>query len=418
MNLVAVIRLAAHQPPAHHARLRQGEGEKDTDGVEGDQGVGAAAEDDEEHRGGGSQDEDAVREDEAVASRSELPGQEAITRKEEGEAREVRKGGVGGEDEDQHGRCLDGVVQHAVAEYLAGKLGEDGLLGKWREVIVPGEKRDAYEERDEDEAEPGEHDARVFRFRRLESRYAVRDGLHAGQGRASRGEGPQHEEDTEVLHGGDAGIRDVGRGVPTEGPANEAVDNEEGDKADEQVRGQGEQIAGLTQAPEIGEGDGGDEAHPDDDAVVVERGHGRGQGGHAGRYAHGHRQHIVDEEGGARDEPGQRSQIVLGDDVRAAALRVGENGLPVRAHDHGDEGGDGEADGNRVVEGHRPREDENEQDLFRGVGDGGERVRRENRQRGGLGEPLVTGLRRRQRASDKNFLKRVEIHPSFPKDLP
>jgi hypothetical protein len=92
--------------------------------------------------------------------------------------------------------------------------------------------------------------------------------------------------------------------------------------------------------------------------------------------------------------------------------------LPVRAHHDRDEGGDGEADGNRIVEGDRPRQDEDEQDLFRGVSHGGERVRGEDRQRGGLGEPFVASLRRRQRASDKYFLERVEIHSGFPKALP
>jgi hypothetical protein len=285
-------------------------------------------------------------------------------------------------------------------------------------VIVPGEKGDAHEERDKDDPEPREHDPRVFRFGRLEGRHAVRHRLHPSQRRASGSEGAQDEENTEILDGGDTRIGDVRRRVPSEGPAYETVDDEDGHERDEQIGGQGEQIAGLPQPSQVGHGDGGDKAHPDDHAVVVEGGHGRGQGSHASRHAHRHREHVVDEEGRARDQPRQRSQIVLGDDVRAAALRVGENSLPVRAHHDRDEGGDGEADGNRVVESDRPRQDEDEQDLFRSVGHGGERVRGEDGQGGGLGKPFVASLRRRQRASDKYFLERVEFHSGFPKALP
>ena len=74
-------------------------------------------------------------------------------------------------------------------------------------------------------------------------------------------------------------------------------------------------------------------------------GKGGGDGGHAGRDADRHGQHVVDEQRRRRDEAGVRSDVLLGDDVRAAPARVGVDRLPVGKGDHQQQRGDDEAIG-------------------------------------------------------------------------
>src|SRR6185369_14352469 len=57
-----------------------------------------------------------------------------------------------------------------------------------------------------------------------------------------------------------------------------------------------------------------------------------------------------------------------------------------------------------------PGNREDEQDLLRRVGDGGERVGGEDRERRALRKALVTSLRRRDRPPDEEVLERVELH--------
>ena len=91
------------QVVAHHARLAEREGGEHADGVERDEGVGDAAEGDDEHAGGDGEEEDAVGEHEAVAPVGELAGQVAVPGDDRRQPGEVGVGGVGGQDEDAGG---------------------------------------------------------------------------------------------------------------------------------------------------------------------------------------------------------------------------------------------------------------------------------------------------------------------------
>ena len=275
---------------------------------------------------------------------------------------------------------------------------------------MAGEEGDAYEERDQDDTEPRQHDACVLRLGRLERGHPVRDRLHSGERRAARGESAEDEEQRQVLSGRDGRASRERRRVPAEGPANEPIDDQDAEAEDEQVGRQCEELAGLADAPEVAERDEGDERDPEDDPVRVERRDGGRERRHPRRHADGDGQHVVDQQRSARDQPRQRAEVVLGDDVGTAALRVGEDGLPVGARHHGDQDGDGDADGDRVVESRGAGEDKNEQDLLGRVCDGGECVGREDRERRGLGEPLVAGLRRCEGTPDQELLERVEVH--------
>ena len=103
------------QPPVvhDHARLGQGEGGEDADGVERDQGAGVATEGDDEDQGAAGQHQDPVAEHQAVAPVGQLTGQEAVAGHQRGQPGEVGVGGVGGQDQDRRGEGLQGEVDEA-----------------------------------------------------------------------------------------------------------------------------------------------------------------------------------------------------------------------------------------------------------------------------------------------------------------
>ena len=356
--------------------------------------MGVALEDEQQDDGEAAQDHDAVGEHQAVALGGELTWDEPVAGEEEREAREVGERRVGRQEQDQHRHELDLVIEAAAAEDVARQLRDDRLVGGGNDTEVVGEVRDAEKERDEDDAEPGEDDTRVARFRRLEGGHAVRDGLDAGQRGAARGEGAQEQEEPDALE--PVRMRLVGRlAEEVEDGTRGAVGDEREQTEDEEVRRRREELPGLPDAAQVDDGHDHHRRHAQHDAVAEQPRHRRGDGGDAGRDAHRHREHVIDQEGGAGDQRGVRPQVVLGDDVRPAAFGVGADRLTVRGHDDGDEGGDGDADRQRVGQRRRAGEDQHEQDFLGGVRGGGERVGGEDGEGGGLGEAFVPGLCRR-----------------------
>ena len=71
---------------------------------------------------------------------------------------------------------------------------------------------------------------------------------------------------------------------------------------------------------------------------------------HTGGDADRHGQHVVDEQRRRGDEGGRLSDVLLRDDVGAAAARVGMDGLPVREDDNGQNRGDDKGDRRRKGE--------------------------------------------------------------------
>ena len=93
-----------------HAELRQGEAREHADRVERDQRRSVAVERDDQKARERGEEDDPVREHEAIASVGHLPGQEAVSGDDRRQPREVGECGVGGEDQDREGRELQHVV--------------------------------------------------------------------------------------------------------------------------------------------------------------------------------------------------------------------------------------------------------------------------------------------------------------------
>ena len=243
----------------------------------------------------------------------------------------------------------------------------------------------------------------------LERGHAVGHRLHTGQGRTPLGERAEKEERRHRLRPGGHALGRW-RQLPAEEPADVSVPEHAQKARDEEIGRQGEERPRLADAPQVGRGDRGDAEHAEQHAIVVERRERGGERGDPRRHAHRDGEHVVDEERGARDQARQRAEVVLRDDVGAPTLRIGQDGLAIRAGDDGDQEADRDADGHRIAERGGAREHQDEQDLLGRVGDGGQGVRREHRERASLGQPLVSGLSRRERPADEDLLERADFH--------
>ena len=186
------------QPVADHPGLADGEVDEHADRVERDEQVGRAPEDDDQPGGQRGQHDDPVRERQAVAAQSELPRHVPVAGQDREQPREGVEAGVGGEEEQQRGECLEQVEQDAVAVDRLGDLRDDRLL--LREVDredreVDGEEGDADEQRRQQGGHHRQGRRRVLRLGRLERRHAGRDRLRAGQGDGAGGECAQDQQD-------------------------------------------------------------------------------------------------------------------------------------------------------------------------------------------------------------------------------
>ena len=128
------------------------------------------------------------------------------------------------------------------------------------------------------------------------------------------------------------------------------VANQSKEASHEQIRRCGEQLAGLTDPPEVRRRDGADREQTEGDAIGKHARQRRGDGGDAGGNAHGDRQDVIDQQRGRGHQAREDPEVVLGDDVRAPAFRVRANRLAVRADDDGDEQRDGNADRQRIAQ--------------------------------------------------------------------
>jgi hypothetical protein len=175
-------------------------------------------------------------------------------------------------------------------------------------------------------------------------------------------------------------------------PAPQPRPDHEGEGDDEDIGRHREDAAGLADTTQVGEGDQRDEPHAERHAVAVQPRHGGGEGGHARRHAHGDGQNVVDQERGGRDQPWRGAEIGARNDVGAAARGIRVDGLLVGHGDH-------------------------EENLFRRVSHGGERIGGKDGQGDGLRETLVASLRERHRLADDPTLQETRVHRP-PKDGP
>ncbi len=193
-------------------------------------------------------------------------------------------------------------------------------------------------------------------------------------------------------------------------PAVHSRQDQRGEGDDEEVRRDGEDSARLAEAAQVGEGDEADEAHTEGYAMGQELWKRRGEGGHPGGHAHGHGQHVVDQKRGGGHQPRGRAEVGAGHDVGAAARRIRVDGLLIRDGDHHEEAGDGHGHRHGQMGRGHAGQDEHEQDLFRRIRHGGERIGGEDGEGDALREPLVARLGQGHRPPDQPALQQAGVH--------
>ena len=180
-------------PVNYHACLREGEGEEGADGVEGDQAVGNAAEEDEDDGGEAGEGVDAVGEEEAAAAKDEDVRKVIVEGNGLGEAGEVGEGGIGAEGESYQDRGRGEVVEPSSAEDCRCKDTQDALEVRLIRLhcgnaVGTRKVRDAEEEDDENGDDNGEGALSLLGAGLAKGHDAVRYGFNAGHGSAATGE--------------------------------------------------------------------------------------------------------------------------------------------------------------------------------------------------------------------------------------
>lgn len=396
-------------PVPDHADLAEGEGDEDADDVQLDEPGGVGAVDDDQQGGGAGQQDDAVGEGEAVAAGVELARQVRVAGEDRAQQREAVEGGVGRQEEDERGG--DGEQDEeegAVAEDRGGDLGDHRLLdvvGADRHPVVvqvlgrvlghadaglAGQGDDAAEHGGGEQAHQRQRGGGVAALGAAEGGDAVADRLDAGERGAAGGEGAQQQEDEGEAREARVLRLDLelrggrGHGLAEDQAPDDAPDQHEEDAADEDVGGDGEELARLPDAAQVHhreQGDGDDRAER---LVLDDEGDGRPEVLDAGGDRHGHGQHVVDEEGAGDGASRPRAQVGLGHLVGAAAVGVGVHGLPIGGDHGGHQDHHRQRDPGAEVVRRRARQREDQQHLAGRVGDRGERVGGED----GEGDPL------------------------------
>ncbi len=274
-------------------------------------------------------------------------------------------------------------------------------------MIRVGEKRDAEKHHDRQRRHRDERRGRVLRFGRTEGRDAVGNGLHPGHRRTPVGERGQKQQPGERLRPRFMfGCKFRGHDRSDQVPVKTDRDQQQ-DRNDKEVCRHRENPARLANAAQVADREQRQKQQAQLDPVRRETRHRRGDGKHAGRNADRHGEGVVDEQRRRGHESGGDADIFLGDAIGAAAGRIRVNGLPIGKRDHRQQGGDDDADRDRIAERLRSGDDQGSDDEIGRVGDRRQRIRREHGETGDTRQPLVVReVRRNGLAEEEPFQRR------------
>ena len=279
-----------------------------------------------------SQQHDPPGKREAIAPEAELAWHVAVLGEKRCEPRKCIEAGVRRQEENQGGRGLEGVKEWgACPEDNRGDQRDHGLTPRLGRKDAEAVRNHRHPE-EQDTQQDGHCDERccgVLRFRRLERGDAVGDRLGPRQRDRTRRERLEEEEDSNVVRAEGHGLllNDVD-GRAGHDPEYPDPDHEEG-QAQEEVGRDGEDVARLTEATEIGDRNEGDGDDSDLDPDVIETREDRIglRDGRCCRDRHSH--HIVDEEGRRGDQRGDRSDVLLRHGIGATAVGIGATDLSI-----------------------------------------------------------------------------------------
>jgi len=392
------VRSTLFEPVPDHAGLRKGEGQKGANGVEGNQAFGDAAEKNKEKTGEQCQNNDAVGVDQAASTVSEDVRQIIVLGDGATEAGEIRERGIGGEGENQEdggdGQIVesafakDGEQKHGKNALVAGPagVGRDDAVGL-QQIGSPG-KQNGQNENDD-----GEGELSVLHTRFAKRLHAIADGFDTSESGTSTGE--YFQEQPKRDGGGDwSGLRQRrnGDGMPVaEENANESRDDHDEQSAHEEISGNHEGSAGVVHSAQVENGDDQENSEAQRNRVWLQ-GRNRGNEGADSRGdANGGGEDVVGQQGRGCEKSRENAEVETRHGVRAATGWISADRLQVGKVNDDQQGDDGRADRDDVVDTQKTERDEDCESGFRAVRGGAEGVEAEDGDAGG-GADLLRAL--------------------------
>jgi len=246
-------------------------------------------------------------------------------------------------------------------------------------------QKHAHPERDHDHQRSGG----VLGFGRLEDRDTIGERLHSGERGAAIGEGTQDEKGRERDGGGRQGGVAGRRRTTAESEPPDADGNQGQDAGHEKISGHGEDPPGLADSAQIAESEQQDEPQRQGYAVRLPDGKSGGNRRDARRHTHRHGENVIGQQGRRGHQRDSGSDVVLGYAIGTTSIRIGIDRLAIGKADDQHQDGDHHTEGRRQPEGRRTGYDQGAKYFLGGVGNRGQRVRRQDGEAGGLGEPFV-----------------------------
>src|SRR6266705_1155554 len=348
---------AAIFPPVHdHAELRERESQKSSHGVERDQFVRDAIEEEQQETRQQCKNDDAVGVDQATAAVSEGVRQIVVLGNRAAESREIGERGVCRKRKNEKNRSDGEVIKNAFAENGGDQHGEKALIAWLPRVCCCdavnfdeiGNSRQQDSQKKNDDRQRA---LRVFHSRLAEGLHPVADGFDSRQRGAATCENFQQEPQRDGFghsrRGRQRGYRY--RMSATEGDTHESPNNR-------------------------------DEKSPDaeSDGVRLQGGNGGDQRADAGGNAHGRGENVVRQQSRRREKSGKGAQVEARDGIGAAAGGIGRDRLAIRKIDDDQQRDDGCADRNNVLHSEQTERNQQAEGGFRAVSGGAEGVESED----------------------------------------
>ena len=215
--------------------------------------MGVAVEQDDQQAGEDAENDDAIREDEPVAHHGHLMRHVAVSGQDRCQAWESVEAAIGGQNQNDHGRCLYKEVERACSECGACDLRDHSLIAFGYDSEVVGHGADADEHGPENRRHADHGKCGVLRFRLLERGDPVRDHLDAGERGTAGRKGAKQEKQRQRFCGRHAGERlDTCRMAEQN---LEGADAEHGrDGCDEDIGRHGEELPRLADTSQVDDG--------------------------------------------------------------------------------------------------------------------------------------------------------------------
>src|SRR5713101_2650695 len=368
------MRTAISPPVHHHAGLRKREGQKSADGIERDEAIGDTAKKKKKSAAEYREDDDAIGINEPPPAVPKGVREVVVLRDGAAEARKIGKGGVGGERKNEKNGADGQIVEIAFAKNGGDEHGEKALvtgLARIRrsDAVNLHEIRNSRQQHRQNENNHGESALSVFHGGLAEGLHAVAHGLNTGQRRATAGENLEQQPVADGFGHGRRrrkGSRRRGMSAAEENAENACHDSNE-KCADKEIGRNREDQASFAYAAEIEDGDDDQNAYADGHRVRQQGRNGGDQGADPRGNAHGSGEDVIREERGRGEQAGRCAQIETRYGIGAAAGGIGGDSLAIgEVHDH-QQGDDGGADGNDVMNAEKAQGNQKTEGCFRAV---------------------------------------------------